>query len=81
MARITVEDCLEKIPNRFQLVLASTSNAGHVELSKPNTISDFILLLELQATSPIGNFKARSHASASFLSNSAAKTFVRWTIF
>jgi DNA-directed RNA polymerase subunit omega len=24
MARITVEDCLEKIPNRFQLVLAAT---------------------------------------------------------
>jgi DNA-directed RNA polymerase omega subunit len=22
MARITVEDCLQKIPNRFQLVLA-----------------------------------------------------------
>ncbi|HEY5322444.1 MAG TPA: DNA-directed RNA polymerase subunit omega, partial [Caldimonas sp.] len=24
MARITVEDCLVKIPNRFQLVLAAT---------------------------------------------------------
>ena len=24
MARITVEDCLQKIPNRFQLVLAAT---------------------------------------------------------
>ena len=24
MARITVEDCLAKIPNRFQLVLAAT---------------------------------------------------------
>ena len=27
MARITVEDCLDKIPNRFQLVLAATSRA------------------------------------------------------
>ncbi len=27
MARITVEDCLEKIPNRFQLVLAATYRA------------------------------------------------------
>ena len=27
MARITVEDCLEQIPNRFQLVLAATSRA------------------------------------------------------
>ncbi len=27
MARITVEDCLDKIPNRFQLVLAATYRA------------------------------------------------------
>ena len=27
MARITVEDCLEMIPNRFQLVLAATYRA------------------------------------------------------
>ena len=56
---------------------ASTSNAGHAELSKPNTISDFILLPKFQATSPMKKFKARSHASARFLSNSAAKIFVR----
>ena len=57
--------------------LASTSNAGHAEPSKPNTISDFILLLEPQVTSPMENFKARSHASVRFLSNSAAKVFIR----
>jgi DNA-directed RNA polymerase subunit omega len=27
MARITVEDCLSKVPNRFQLVLAATYRA------------------------------------------------------
>jgi DNA-directed RNA polymerase subunit omega len=27
MARITVEDCLEKIPNRFQLVLSASYRA------------------------------------------------------
>ena len=27
MARITVEDCLEQIPNRFQLVLAASYRA------------------------------------------------------
>ena len=27
MARITVEDCLENVPNRFQLVLAATYRA------------------------------------------------------
>jgi len=27
MARITVEDCLERIPNRFQLTLVATTRA------------------------------------------------------
>ena len=27
MARITIEDCLKRIPNRFQLVLAATYRA------------------------------------------------------
>ena len=27
MARITVEDCMDKIPNRFQLVLCATYRA------------------------------------------------------
>ena len=31
MARITVEDCLEIIPNRFQLVLAATYRARMLE--------------------------------------------------
>ena len=40
MARITVEDCLQKIPNRFQLVLAATYRArmlsqGHETKNKP----------------------------------------------
>jgi hypothetical protein len=38
----------------------STSNAGHAELSKPNTISAFIPLFKLQATSLTKKFKARS---------------------
>lgn len=45
MARITVEDCLQKIPNRFQLVLCATYRArmlsqGHApkieSRNKPN---------------------------------------------
>ena len=30
MARITVEDCLKKIPNRFQLTLAATYRASQL---------------------------------------------------
>lgn len=32
MARITVEDCLEKIPNRFQLTLAATYRARQLTI-------------------------------------------------
>lgn len=36
MARITIEDCLEKIPNRFRLVLVATKRSRQIERgSKP----------------------------------------------
>ncbi|MGC1955736.1 MAG: DNA-directed RNA polymerase subunit omega [Gammaproteobacteria bacterium] len=31
MARITTEDCLEKIPNRFKLVLVATKRSRQIE--------------------------------------------------
>ncbi|WP_322521497.1 DNA-directed RNA polymerase subunit omega [Guyparkeria halophila] len=31
MARVTVEDCLEKIPNRFELVLTAAKRARQIE--------------------------------------------------
>jgi DNA-directed RNA polymerase subunit omega len=30
MARITIEDCLTKIPNRFELTLAATNRARQI---------------------------------------------------
>ena len=45
MARITVEDCLKKIPNRFELVLAAAYRArliaqGHVDAKdKPAVVA------------------------------------------
>ena len=30
MARITIEDCIKKIPNRFQLVLTATCRARQI---------------------------------------------------
>ena len=35
MARITVEDCLEVIPNRFQLVLCATYRARALSQGHP----------------------------------------------
>lgn len=31
MARITIEDCLERIPNRFKLVLVATKRSRQIE--------------------------------------------------
>lgn len=33
MARITVEDCLEKVPNRFELVLIATKRARELAIN------------------------------------------------
>ena len=35
MARITVEDCIEKIPNRFELVLIATKRARQIVHGSP----------------------------------------------
>lgn len=32
MARVTVDDCLKKIPNRFQLTLAATYRARQITM-------------------------------------------------
>ena len=38
MARVTVEDCVDKIPNRFDLVLAAAQRARHISTGNPLTI-------------------------------------------
>ena len=39
MARITVEDCIEKIPNRFELVLAAAKRARQITRGSPLLVS------------------------------------------
>jgi DNA-directed RNA polymerase subunit omega len=38
MARVTVEDCVEKVPNRFQLVLLAAHRARLIRQGSPVTI-------------------------------------------
>ena len=38
MARITVEDCIEKIPNRFELVLAAAKRARQIARGSPQLV-------------------------------------------
>src|SRR5688572_26866283 len=40
MARITVEDCLEKLPNRFSLVLVSAERTKQLLQGAPNLIEN-----------------------------------------
>lgn len=52
MARITVEDCLRKIPNRFQLTLAATYRArqllqGHTPKVESNDKATVTALREI----------------------------------
>jgi len=38
MARITIEDCLKRIPNRFQLTLAATYRARQITIGAATQI-------------------------------------------
>ena len=38
MARVTVEDCIEKIPNRFDLVLTAAQRARSIQKGELLTI-------------------------------------------
>ena len=59
MARITVEDCLRKIPNRFQLTLAATYRArqlaqGGAPMIEANRDKPTVIALREMAQGKIG---------------------------
>ncbi len=38
MARVTIEDCIDKLPNRFELVLLSAHRARMISQGAPITL-------------------------------------------
>ena len=59
MARITVDDCLKRIPNRFQLTLAATYRArqlaaGGSPLVEPNRDKVTVIALREIAVGKVG---------------------------
>lgn len=59
MARITVDDCLKRIPNRFQLTLAATYRARQVStgasaLVEPNKDKPTVIALREIAIGKVG---------------------------
>ena len=60
MARITVDDCLKRIPNRFQLTLAATYrarqlSAGASPLLEPNRDKPTVIALRELAAGKYGS--------------------------
>ena len=47
MARITVEDCLKKIPNRFQMVLVASVRARQLSQAALREIAEGVTGLEM----------------------------------
>jgi len=39
MARVTVEDCVDKVPNRFELVILAAHRAREIAAGSPITVS------------------------------------------
>ena len=59
MARITIEDCLERIPNRFELTLAATNRArqitsGATPLLEPDRDKPTVIALREIAAGKVG---------------------------
>jgi len=59
MARITVEDCLKKVPNRFQLALAASYRArqlaqGGSPMIEPNRDKPTVIALREMALGKYG---------------------------
>ena len=38
MARVTVEDCVDKVPNRFELVMLAAHRAREISAGSPLTV-------------------------------------------
>jgi DNA-directed RNA polymerase subunit omega len=59
MARITVDDCMKRIPNRFQLTLAATYrarqlSAGSTPLVEPDNDKPTVIALREFALGKVG---------------------------
>ena len=69
MARITVEDCLDRIPNRFQLTLAATYRArqlaqGGTPMIEANRDKPTVVALREIAAGKVGiEYLSRVHTS------------------
>jgi len=79
MARITVDDCLKRIPNRFEMTLAATCRArqlsvGASPLVEPNKDKVTVIALREISAGKIGAEVLRRNAAASAALSSASSS-------
>ena len=84
MARITVEDCLENVDNRFQLVLVAARRARQIALGQEprvpweNDKPTVVALREIAAgkinASILDEISAKAHAEESLVSEEELQT-------
>ncbi|HEV7478529.1 MAG TPA: DNA-directed RNA polymerase subunit omega [Burkholderiales bacterium] len=72
MARITVDDCLKRIPNRFHLTLAATYRArqlgsGASPLVEPNRDKATVIALREIASGKVGTEVLKKNPTSSTL--------------
>jgi DNA-directed RNA polymerase subunit omega len=70
MARITVDDCLKRIPNRFEMTLAATYrarqlSAGASPLVEPNKDKHTVIALREIGSGKVGTEVLKRNANAS----------------
>lgn len=83
MARVTVEDCLSNMENRFQLVLVATKRARQLangadamvpwENDKPTVVALREIADDLIGPSILDEVSAREHATESSMSDDEAR--------
>lgn len=68
MARVTVEDCLEKIGSRFELVILAAKRARFLSLSKKAALSEkgsskvTVVALKEIAEGKVGNYEIKTES-------------------
>ncbi len=79
MARVTVEDCIDKVDNRFDLVLLASHRARMVSSGAPITVPRDNDKNPVVALREIAEFDRRARRFARRTSSTRCKSMSKWT--
>ena len=78
MARVTVEDCVERVPNRFELVLLAAQRARNLSRGEELTVEFTVLGRPFLGLNGGPNFKPNEAVSFMVLTDDQAETDRYW---